>query len=153
VTSASDKLAARPRLLDLFGAADAAALRYHRAGFEVMVHPCDSNGVFVSLRIPCHLPVIHPRQKAKPVISLRRAWKYIRLGRHYGYPPCCILRFALRRTHETPWARGDGSGYVRCGWFHRVGSYPSAYRDAWRDLTPCPTCRRPMEECDGCGSQ
>ena len=79
-------------------------------------------------------------------LRLRLRMRYIRLGIKFGYPPCCILRFALR-IHPYPGARRGGcdngpdrfdsewtdgrSVFVPCNVFHR--------HDAHLSPEPC-TC-------------
>jgi hypothetical protein len=57
-------------------------------------------------------------------VKIRARWHDLREGLHYGYPLCCVLRFALSRWAAQAARRSrldDERPYVVCGIFHRSG--------------------------------
>ena len=55
-------------------------------------------------------------------MKIRARWHDLREGLHYGYPLCCVLRFALSRWDAQAARRSrvdDERDFVICGIVHR----------------------------------
>lgn len=77
-------------------------------------------------------PVSHSGKEYTEIGRVRAACLDVRDGLHYRFPPCCVLRFALRRLvwPAAPQAiergvrgRWTGNPYVPCGFFHHGASW------------------------------